>query len=257
MERNQTAIRIPFPDAVERHLTLRVGACRLRLTRGSGLDWVDGTYNDPTGSLRSRIVQEGGSARITQEPQVTELLGWRRGVPAFDLALGTAHPFSLTIETGASDTDVELGGVPLKRLAMKLGAGKSTLRFLEPNPQSMSVLDVDAGAGSMELRGLANANFADMTLNGGAAAFVSEFGGSLQRDASAVISAGMSTVELVIPATTAARVVMESTLGRLDTSDGFTTREGGYWTQAAIADRKPVLTIRASVALGLLTLRTT
>jgi len=221
------------------------------------LDWVDGTYTDPTGSLRSRVVQEGGSARITQEPQVTELLGWRRGVPAFDLAFGTAHPFSLTIETGASDTDMELGGVPLQRLAMKVGAGKSVLRFLEPNPQIMSVLDIDAGAGSMEMRGLANANFNDMKLDGGAAAFVCEFGGTLQHDASAVISAGMSTVELIIPAATATRVGMESTLGRLDASDGFTTREGGYWTQAAIADRKPVLTIRAGVALGLLMLRTT
>ena len=178
-----------------------------------------------------------------------------RGVPTFDLALGTAQPYSLTVETGASDTDFELGGVPLIRLAIKLGAGKNVLRFLEPNPQAMSVLDLDVGAGNMELRGLANANFTDMTLDGGAAAFVCDFSGTLRRDASARLNTGMSSLEVLVPSTTAARVMVEATLGHLDTSDGFTTREGGYWTPAALTQSAPVLTVHATVALGVLRLQ--
>jgi hypothetical protein len=257
MNDEQTAIQIPFPDAVERQLTVRVGACKLRIARGSTSDWVTGTYVDPTGSLRCRIVQQGGYARITQEPHVTELLGWRRGVPEFNLSLGTTVPYSLVIVTGASDTELELGGVPLMRLAVKVGAGKSTIRFVEPNPENMTVLDIDAGAGSLELRDLANANFADMTLDGGAAVFVCNFSGLLRRDASALLSAGMSTMELSVPSATPARIHTDATLGRVDTGEGFTIKEGGYWTQAAINNLKPVLTIRASVALGTLTLRAT
>jgi hypothetical protein len=255
MNSQPTSIAIPFPDATERHLHIRVGACRLRIARGSGVAWVEGTYEDPTGTVRSRVSEEGGTARITQEPHLGSLLGLGRGVPTFDLALGTAHAYTLTIETGASDTEFELGGLPLTRLAIKLGAGKSVLHFLEPNPEMMRVLDLDVGAGNMEVHGLANANFADMTLDGGAAAVTCEFGGTLRHDASARLNTGMSSLEIAVPAATAARIMVDATLGSLQTEDGLTTREGGYWTQAAIHGDGPVLTIHANVALGLLRLK--
>ena len=254
MNTTHSDITIPYPEAAERHLHIRVGACRLKITRG-GAAWVTGTYDDPTGNLPCRIIQTGGSTRITQEPRFGAIQGWGRGIPTFDLALGTAQPYTLDIETGASETDFELGGLPLTRLAVKVGAGKNVLGFLEPNPQSMSVLDLDAGAGSMEMRGLANANFADMTLDGGAAAFTCDFSGALQRDAAARISTGMASVEISIPAATAAGVISELTLGHLDASDGFTAKEGSYWTSAALAGGRPVLTIHVNVALGSLRLR--
>jgi hypothetical protein len=121
----------------------------------------------------------------------------------------------------------------------------------------MSALDLDAGAGSMEIYGLANANFADMTLDGGAAAFTCDFGGTLQRDAYARISTGLSAVHMSVPGATAARILSEATLGQLEASGGFTTREGGYWTEAALAGGTPVLTIHANVALGSLRLHAT
>ena len=201
MDSNRTDIQIPYPDAVERQLVIRVGACRLRVTRGGHDFWVSGTYDDPTGTMQCRTIIDGGLARITQEPRLPALKGITRGVPTFDLALGTARSFALTIETGASDTTFEVGGLPLTALAIKLGAGKAVIRFLEPNPEPMSKLEINAGAGSLELRMLANANFADLTLAGGAAAFICDFGGALKRDASAHISTGMSTLELLVGVT--------------------------------------------------------
>jgi hypothetical protein len=105
------------------------------------------------------------------------------------------------------------------------------------------------------LRGLANANFAELTLDGGAAAFICDFSGTLRRAATARLSCGVSTMEILIPPSTAARVVPEVTLGQLQASDGFQTRDGGYWTAAAVAGKEPVLTIRASTAMGALQLR--
>ncbi len=250
----RTEINIPHPNVQEQHVRISVGACRLILRRGDTSAWVAGSYDDPTGSLPCRVIQEGGTARITQRPQFTGLPGWGRGVPTFDLALGTGQPYALTIETGASENTFELGGLPLTRLVLKLGAGKNTVRFLEPNPQAMSLLDMDAGAGNMELYGLANANFAAMMLDGGAATFICDFGGTLQRDASVHITTGLATVELRIPAATAARVIPESTLGHLDAGNGFTAREGGYWTAPALEGARPSLTIQANVALGSLRL---
>jgi hypothetical protein len=257
VESNRTDIQIPYPDAVERQLVIRVGACRLRITRGSRDSWVSGTYDDPTGTIQCRTIVDGGLARITQEPRLPALKSITRGVPTFDLALGTVLPFALTIETGASDTTFEVGGVPLTRFAIKLGAGKAVVHFLEPNPEPMSELAINAGAGSLELRMLANADFADFRLSGGAASFICDFGGTLKREASAHISTGMSTLELLVPGTTAARVVTDTTLGHVDVAGGFVTKEGGYWTAAAAEGVTPVLTIRADVALGMLNLRST
>jgi hypothetical protein len=257
MNGTRTAITIPFADVGERHLRITVGACRLTIARHGGPAWVTGTYDDPTRSMPCRITQEGGVVWITQNPQLTQLLGLSPGVPTFDLALGTAQPYTLTIETGASDTAVELGGLPLTCLIVKLGAGKNVLRFSKPNPQAMSVFDLDVRAGSMEIYSLANANFADMRLNGGAAAFTCDFGGTLQRDAYARISTGLSAVDLRVPRATAARIISEAVLGQLEASNGFTTREGGYWTDAALAGGTPVLTIHAHVALGSLRLHAT
>jgi len=256
MNSNPTDIRIPFFETAERHLTIRVGACRLQITRGGGSDWVVGTYDDPTGTLPCHVQTSAGFARISQEPRVSAVMGLRRGVPTFNLALGASQPYTLTIETGASDSEFELGGLPLQRLSLKIGAGKNVLRFLEPNPQPLSVLDIDAGAGSFELRDLANANFTDLSVDGGAAAFVCDFGGSLRRDASAHISAGMSTVAIAVPQDTAARISAESVLGQISAGDGFITREGGYWTRAATEGGTPVLAIRVSVALGTVSLTT-
>ncbi len=258
MDGNHTDIQIPYPEAGERQLVIRVGACRLRITRGGNDSWVSGSYEDPTGTMQCRTIVDGGLARITQEPRLPTLKSIPRGVPTFDLALGTARPFALTIETGASDTVFEVGGVPLSALTIKLGAGKAVMRFLEPNPEPMSELAVNAGAGSLELRMLANAGFANFTLSGGAASFICDFGGSLKRDAAVHISTGMSTLELLVPSTTAAHIVTDTTLGHVDVADGFVTKEGGYWTAAAAAENgTPVLNIRAEVALGMLNLRST
>ncbi len=250
-------IHVPYPEAMERHLRISVGACHLRIRPGDASAWVTGTYDDPTGSLPCRISRDGGVVRISQEPRFISLRSWKHGTPAFDLALGAGQSYALTIETGANESAFDLGGLPLTRLVLKLGAGKNVTRFLEPNPQPMSVLDLDAGAGDMELRGLANANFGAMTLDGGAASFTCDFGGSVQREASVHINTGLAAVTLLVPAVTAARIIVESSLGRLDLGAGFTARDGGLWTAAAVAGGGPLLVIHANVALGSLRLQGT
>ena len=98
-------------------------------------------------------------------------------------------------------------------------------------------------------------NFSEMRLSGGAAGYELGFGGTLSRDAKAKVEAGLSGVEIEIPASTAARVIAETTLGSVDVGDGFTEREGALLTEGALSGDAPVLTIRAGVRLGSLQLR--
>ncbi len=164
-------------------------------------------------------------------------------------------PFALTIETGASDFDLDLGGIPLSRLMVRQGAGKFELDFSAPNPEPMELLEVSSGAAGIELENLANANFSEMRLSGGAASYELDFGGTLLRSAQVSIETGLSGAVVTVPASTAARVFAETTLGSVDVGDGFTKREGAFLTEGALSGDAPILAIRAGVRLGALRLR--
>lgn len=252
-----TDIQIPFPNESGGQLKITVGACRMQMVPGEMPAWVSGSYNDPTNSLPVKIEQEGGNARISQELAGADW--WRLGenVPKFELALGKIQPYALVLEGGAHESRFNLGGLPLTRLLIKQGAGKVDFDFSDPNPQPMSLLDLDAGAVGLEMKNLANANFSEMTVDGGAASYQLDFGGTLQRDGHVRITAGMASVEVRVPASTATKISVEAVLGSLHVGDGFTKKEGYFWTPAALEGQTPVLTIDASISLGSLSVKTT
>jgi hypothetical protein len=255
----ETPVDIAYPAAAEA-LSLRValGACRFAARPGDGDTWIAGTCHDPTDKRTPRILDEGSSVTITEvEPSFERIPAVFGGVPRYELEFGKQRPFALTIETGASEFDLDLGGVPLRRLTVRQGAGKFELGFSAPNPEPMELLEVSSGAAGIELGELANANFSEMRLSGGAAGYELDFGGVLSRHARVSIETGLSGVEISVPASTAARIFAETTLGRVDVGDGFTKREGAFLTEGAMNWGAPILEIRAGVRLGALQLRVT
>jgi hypothetical protein len=254
----ETPIRVAYPAEDNPRLRIALGACRFKVGPGEGESWVAGTYYDPTDRRPLRITEEAAGATITEaEPSLEQIPAVFGGVPRYELEFGKQKPFALTIETGASDFDLNLGGVLLSRLVVRQGAGKFELDFSQPNPEPMELFDVSTGGAAIELENLANANFSEMRLSGGAAGYELDFGGALSRDAEVSIETGVSAVEVTVPRTTAARVSAETTLGSVDVGNGFTKREGAFLTEAAVSGDGPVLSIRAGVRLGSLQLRTT
>jgi hypothetical protein len=254
----ETPIHIGYPSAHNPMLRVALGACRFVARPGEGEDWVAGTYHDPTDSRPLRILEEETDVTITEaEPTFERISAVFGAVPRYELAIGKNRPFALTIETGASDFDLDLGGIPLSRLMVRQGAGKFELGFSVPNPHPMQLLEVSSGAAGIQLENLANANFSEMRLSGGAASYELDFGGALSRDAEVSIETGLSGVVVSVPGSTAASVTAETTLGSVDLGDGFTKREGAYLTEAALSAGAPTLKIRAGVRLGSLHLNAT
>jgi hypothetical protein len=253
----ETPIRVAYPAADDLHLRIALGACRLTARPAGGEEWVAGTYHDPTDNRPLRIIEEEAGATITEaQPSFGRLPAVLGGATRYELGLGKKRPFALTIETGASDFDLDLGGIPLSRLMVRQGAGKFELDFSQPSPGRMELLDVSTGAADIELENLANANFSEMRLSGGAASYDLDFGGTLSHDAEVSIETGVSAVKVSVPASTAATVAAETTLGSVDVGDGFTKKEGVFLTESAVSGGGPVLRIRAGVRLGSLQLRT-
>src|SRR5918997_3375363 len=119
-------INVAYPAAEDLHLRIALGACRFKAGPGEGDAWVAGTYHDPTGRRPPRILEEGASVTITEEePSFERIPAVFGGVPRYELELGRQRPFALSIETGASEFDLDLGGIPLSRLTVRQGAGNS------------------------------------------------------------------------------------------------------------------------------------
>jgi hypothetical protein len=248
-------IKIAFPEAEDLLLKLAVGACRLTIKPGEGQEWARGTYDALPDTIPLRITQEGGTVSITQTLNRAMLFNYWDRPAVLELALGKGSPFALELEIGASDCVLDLGGLPLTRLSIKHGADQLQLDFSAPNPQSLRLFEISAGAGSTNIQHLANANLAEMRVDGGAAAFALDFGGALQHDAHVRVQTGMAGVEISIPQSTAAKVTSDVVLGGVTVSDGFSKQNGVFMTPPAIEGTSPTLFIQTNVALGSLDLR--
>jgi hypothetical protein len=251
-----TIVSVPYPQGERPHLRIAIGPCRLRIAGGAADTFVTGGYDDPTALLPLQVTQRGDQVTISQSTHLGSI-GKLTQAPTLDLQLGAARPFELTIEGGANETTLELGGLPVARLAIRQGAGRSTVDFATPNPTEMSVLDVASGGVAIEMRDLANANFAEMTIAGGAASYQLRFGGELRRDAEVRLNTGVSSVDIGVPATTPSRISSQSVVGGLDVGDGFVTREGAFLTEAAAAGGSPSLRIAVVSMFGAVRIRTT
>ena len=249
MATNPTDIAVPFPEADLLRLRVLVGPCRVRIRPGAGDAWAKGRYDDPTGLLPMNVTADSGQLTLSQSTTVAAPSRLTRA-PLLDLEIGTARPYELSIQGGANETVVDLGGLPLTRLTLRHGAGKSDVDFSAPNPELMSSLDVAAGGVAMYLRNLGNANFAEMVVSGGAAQYRLDFEGQLRRPAQVRLNTGVAAIELRLPSATPARLRSQSVLGAMDVGDGFVTREGAYWNEAALAGREPSLQITVSSVFG-------
>lgn len=244
-------IEVPFFEAVEHHLKFSLGACRFQLKRGQQTEWVTGTYEHPEDLLPLKIEQQGGTIHVQQEKK---LGGWgsffNRQYPTLKLALGNAKPFAMTVNAGAYEGELDLGGLPVTKLKLNQGAGKVTINFSTPNPQRLSEIDVEAGAMELVMKNLSNANFDKLDLDGGASSYKLDFGGTLQRDADVKINAGAASVKLVIPNHVPVKITATASLGSIESGEGFSKRDGVICNEAALAGQTPVLSIKATISLG-------
>jgi hypothetical protein len=167
----------------------------------------------------------------------------------WDLKLGDT-PLDLTVQAGAYDGTLALGGLALNSLTVRDGASNVELSFDEPNQTEMSILRYETGASDVKLTGLANANFSTLTFSGGAGNYTLDFSGELQRDAVVTVRSGLGNMTLVIPEAVDAVVTVEGTA--VNISHGSSWQQNGQkYSQNGSG---PTLTILVKMAAGNLVL---
>ncbi|MGL4650135.1 MAG: hypothetical protein ACRC1H_12045, partial [Caldilineaceae bacterium] len=232
-----------FPGDETLRLHLRVGACRLVLqplpAAAPAEAWLRGVYRDPAGALPLKVTCDGGELVVTQEPQPAALPGLINNVPTLELGLGAGRPYALLIETGASESNWELGGLPLTSINCRLGAGKADVRFSTPLPAPVHSLRVDVGAAELRMAGLGRLDCADMLVSTGAASVHLDFDVRPSLPTNLTLEGGLSGAAVTTPAGTPVRLKGEMLLGDIKVDPAFVRNEEAWWSPTALAGERP------------------
>jgi hypothetical protein len=192
-------IQVPLPDGDDVHdLEIGMGAGHLKIQSGAETLLVEGEIRYNVEELEPEVSTADGGTSIRQ--------GRLEGIPniegtienQWDLRLGRS-PMALTLNVGAAEADVALGGLALTRVTLAQGAADSKLAFSEPNLAEMDTLGITAGASKMVVSGLGYANAAEIVFKGGAGSYILRFDGDLQRDVEVSIDAGLGQMVIIVP----------------------------------------------------------
>ncbi|HLY26841.1 MAG TPA: toast rack family protein [Aggregatilineales bacterium] len=254
IEVRSDAISAPYPtgDSAELRLELNVG--RLNLSAG-GAQLVDGTVTYNVEQWTPHVVTEGNRVTVKQDIGLHLLGAWHDMKNDWKLALGTGKPFALNIGKGAGESDITLGGVPLTKLELEIGAGKARMNFDKPNPSQASNVRVNVGAGSLTLLGLLNANAEQFMFSGGAGELQVGFTGeSLRRSAKAVVNTGAGKITLNVQRGIACQITVKKFLSTVRLNGDFSTTDEEVYQTSAFSSAKlssaPTLIVEINTPVG-------
>lgn len=155
----------------------------------------------------------------------------RAGAKAGEMRLGLTRlaPLDLSLELGAVEADLDLGGLALDNLALRSGASEARLRFQEPNRIPMRRLGIHVGAASVRATGLANANAAQLAVGAGVGTVELDFDGQWTRNLVATVDITLGRVTVHVPADVGIRLEVDRVMASLDT-EGLERREDAYYS---------------------------
>ena len=246
-------INIPAVDtSAPVNLTIGFGAGELDINPGAQGVIVEGTaqYNVP--ELKPEITVEGNTVLLkTGEMKI-------KGLPIFgdkyknswELRLGESL-LDLTINAGAYQGKIELGGLSIGSLTVADGASQAEWSFSQPNRVEMDTLRYETGASSVSLEGLANSRASEIIFKGGAGDYRLDFSGQLQNDMDVNIDAGISNVKIVVPQGVSARLNFDGGLSNVEVNGNW-EKSGNVYNMAGDGPR---ITFNVTMGAGNLELQ--
>ncbi len=171
--------------------------------------------------------------------------------------LGDRVPNDVRMKLAMAEGHLDFSGIALRSLDIECGVTRSRLRFSEPNPVPMRVLNIDAGASEFIAEGLGFSRAAYISFNGGMGSFSLDLtGGAFPEGAEVDISMGMGKLTVTLPREEA--VVLElpsSWLLKTDIPVGYTKKGPGLWYNEYVRDPEAALRVRIKASMGVVQLR--
>ena len=146
-----------------------------------------------------------------------------------DVELARGVPMTLDIQIGASQADLDLGGLWLTDASVSTGASQTLVDVTEPNPVRMEYAEFTAGAAEFTARRLGNLNAEHILVDAGVGEVTLDLTGSWQRDADLEVDMGLGALELRLPRGLGVSLEKDSFLTSLD-AQGMVKRDDTYYS---------------------------
>ena len=143
--------------------------------------------------------------------------------------LSGAVPMDLSLELGAVEGDLQLGGLRLTDLSIRSGAADITARFDKPNREQLRTMNLQVGAAQLKMLDLANAGVSRIVAEVGAGALTLDLGGTLARDVDITATLAVGGLTVNVAENTGVFADERSFVGGFK-KDGFSKRADGWYS---------------------------
>jgi hypothetical protein len=246
-----------YPAGSPAKLRLEIAIGKLNVVPG-GEKLVDGmaTYN--VQEWAPEVGAEGDTVTVKQGHNWLLWPIWGSMRNEWELKLGTARPYELSVTKGVAQGKLALGGLPLTSAQIDTGTGEATISFDSPNPQQADQVVIKSGTGEVKIDGLLNANAKNLSVRSGTGRVELGFTGEkLQQDTNADVSLGVGEAVIEIKPGVPTRVSLSQGLGNARVLGNFTAvGEHVYETPDFAAAAGPKLTMKIGSGVGSVTVRT-
>lgn len=188
-------------------------------------EWKPDIQHSKVGNLATALVQQGKNRDNWG-------IAGKGARNEWDIRLDTSTPMRLTVAMGAGSSTLDLSGLRLTRLNVDAGASETVIRFNTPNLEQLSQVDINSGAGKIELHSVGNANLDRLSVKSGAGELSLDLNGAWTRSASIDVIAGVGKVTVRVPREVGVKVKTgASPVGKVIVQD-LLSSDGGYVNEA-------------------------
>lgn len=147
-----------------------------------------------------------------------------------NLAISAAVPVRLSVEFGAGEASLDLGGLALTSARIQTGASESTVRFSTPNVGTCSRLWFEVGAAEFRGEQLGNARCESIRVSGGVGEIRLDLSGAWNEGTHSIrADVGLGEVRIDVPRNAGVRLRVHKFLAGVD-HPGFTKRGSYYYS---------------------------
>jgi hypothetical protein len=232
-------------------LDYSAGLLRVGPGSGTSLYRMDLSYDDSryvpisdfdsqSGSVVLGLKPEGqGGVRVVSREQLRQTA---------TVAFSPKVDLSLTLALGATETDVELGGLSISNLVVKTGASRAVIRFSQPNGARCEQAAISAGAAEVSLLGLGNSRCDEIEFEAGVGKVFLDFSGSWSSSSRVNVKMALGELAMRLPRTIGVRIRMDKFLASFDPVG--LVRRGEWFESRNYGSTQRQLEIDLTTAMG-------
>ena len=206
LERATEKVNVTQAKSIEIDGELGCGKFRITVDSITEAALFDIKYDERSVRYDVDYYEKGNKGFLTFESDQRNYINMDSDENRWDIVLSNKYESSLNLDIGACEAKIDLGGIPLKKLSINLGAASGQFDFSKPNSIRLEEFKMDAGVSSLNMVSIGNANFSRFIFNGGLGSYELDFRGKYKGESEIFIEIGLGSAEIILPADVPVRI---------------------------------------------------